>query len=50
LKGLGKEQVVESTVVVQLEEGETGRIRRVEDRWGGSLPEGTVANVGVSGE
>ena len=42
VKGIGKEQVIESVVRV-FTEGE--RISKVEDRWNGKLPESAVADV-----
>lgn len=43
VRGLGKEQVVNSVVAIFLDG--RGKVERVEDRWGGKLPEGKVANV-----
>jgi hypothetical protein len=45
LKGLEKEQIIKSTVMVELEDGERGRIKKIEDRWGGALPEGKAMEV-----
>ena len=42
VKGIGKEQVIESVVRI-FTEGE--RISKVEDRWNGKLPESAVADV-----
>lgn len=43
IKGIGKEQVVSSVVAVHLDE--QGKISKLEDRWDGKLPEGSIANV-----
>lgn len=43
IKGIGKEQVVSSVVAVHLDE--SGKISKVEDKWDGKLPEGSIANV-----
>ncbi|KAF1829139.1 hypothetical protein BDW02DRAFT_574255 [Decorospora gaudefroyi] len=43
VKGIGKEQTIQSVIAISLD-GE-GKIKRVEDRWDGSLPEGSIANA-----
>jgi len=43
IKGIGKEQVVSSIVAVHLDE--QGKISKLEDKWDGKLPEGSIANV-----
>lgn len=43
IKGIGKEQVIESVVAVYTDE--EGKISRVEDRWNGKLPEGPIVNA-----
>jgi hypothetical protein len=43
IKGIGKEQIVSSVVAIHLD-GE-GKIQKVEDKWDGKLPEGSIANV-----
>lgn len=46
IKGIGKEQVVNSVVVLHLD-GE-GKIQKVEDRWDGELDDGAIADVSIS--
>lgn len=43
IKGIGKEQMISSVVAVHLDE--QGKIKKVEDKWDGKLPEGSIANV-----
>ncbi|KAF1977589.1 hypothetical protein BU23DRAFT_452670 [Bimuria novae-zelandiae CBS 107.79] len=43
IKGIGKEQVVSSLVAVHLDE--QGKISKVEDKWNGKLPEGSIAQA-----
>ena len=43
IKGIGKEQVVSSVVAVHLDE--QGKVSKLEDRWDGKLPEGSITNV-----
>ncbi|KAJ4295148.1 hypothetical protein N0V90_007158 [Kalmusia sp. IMI 367209] len=43
IKGIGKEQVVQSVIAIHLD-GE-GKVQKVEDRWDGKLPEGSIANA-----
>ncbi|KAF9741422.1 hypothetical protein PMIN01_00961 [Paraphaeosphaeria minitans] len=43
IKGIGKEQTIASVVAVHLDE--QGKIKKVEDKWDGKLPEGSIANV-----
>ncbi len=55
MKGLGKEQIVNSVVRIHTEGVEGGegademgtglRIRQVEDRWDGEIPDGPIAKV-----
>ena len=45
VKGVGSEKVVDSKILIYTEEG---RIRMVQDKWDGSLPEGKVADVSCS--
>ena len=46
VKGIGKEQVIQSEVAIHLD-GE-GKIEKLEDKWDGKLPEGGIANVSIS--
>jgi hypothetical protein len=43
VKGLGKETTIESRVNIFV--NENGQIEKVEDKWNGSLPESSIANV-----
>jgi hypothetical protein len=43
LRGVGKEAVVESKVKIWT--GQDGSIERVEDKWDGKLPEGSISEV-----
>ncbi|KAF4555935.1 Hypothetical protein D9617_2g059000 [Elsinoe fawcettii] len=43
VKGISKEQTIES--VVNIHTGADGKIVKVEDKWNGNLPEGSIANV-----
>ncbi|KAF2737103.1 hypothetical protein EJ04DRAFT_488862 [Polyplosphaeria fusca] len=43
IKGVGKEQIVESKVLVHLDA--QGKIEKLEDKWDGNLPEGSIANA-----
>ncbi|KAL5399010.1 hypothetical protein PMIN06_006364 [Paraphaeosphaeria minitans] len=43
IKGIGKEQTIASVVAVHLDE--QGKIKKVEDKWDGKLPEGSIANA-----
>lgn len=43
IKGIGKEQTIQSLVAIHTD-GE-GRISKVEDKWDGKLPEGSIANA-----
>lgn len=46
IKGLGKEQTIESLVKIHTAgEGENMRIKEVVDRWNNNLPEGPFAKV-----
>lgn len=45
LKGLGKEQLMNSVVRIWL--AEDGRIDKVEDRWNDKLPEGGISEVSL---
>jgi len=44
VRSLNAEKVVKSKVVIDIDG--SGKIKRVLDMWGGSLPEGMVSNVG----
>lgn len=43
VKGINKEQTIQSVVAIHLDE--QGKIKKVEDKWNGQLPEGSIANV-----
>lgn len=43
IKGIGKEQEIQSEVHIHLDE--QGKIKRVEDKWDGKLPDGPISNV-----
>ncbi|KAL5387869.1 hypothetical protein DPSP01_003267 [Paraphaeosphaeria sporulosa] len=43
IKGIGKEQTITSVVAVHLDD--QGKIKKVEDKWNGKLPEGSIANA-----
>jgi hypothetical protein len=43
VRGLGKEQMIQSEVAIHLDE--EGKIKKVEDKWNGELPEGVISNV-----
>jgi hypothetical protein len=43
IKGIGKEQIIQSVVVIHTDEN--GKISKVEDRWDGKLPDGAISNV-----
>jgi len=43
IKGIGKEQTIQSLVAIHLD-GE-GKIQKVEDKWDGKLPEGSISQV-----
>jgi hypothetical protein len=43
IKGIGKEQTIQSLVAIHLD-GE-GKISKVEDKWDGKLPEGSISEV-----
>jgi hypothetical protein len=45
VKGIGKEQIIQSEVVIQLDS--EGKIEKVEDKWNGKLPENPIANVSI---
>ena len=46
IKGIGKEQVIESKVQIFTEGVDAeGRITEVQDRWNNGIPEGTFAKV-----
>lgn len=47
VKGIGKEQIISSVVNIYIDEA-SGKISKVEDKWNGSLPESSIANVSVS--
>jgi hypothetical protein len=43
IKGINKEQTIQSVVAIHTDE--EGKISKVEDKWDGKLPDGTIANV-----
>ncbi|KAH7093203.1 hypothetical protein FB567DRAFT_514887 [Paraphoma chrysanthemicola] len=43
IKGIGKEQTIQSIVAIHLD-GE-GKIQKVEDKWNGKLPEGSISEA-----
>jgi len=43
IKGLNKEQLIQSVVAIHLDE--QGKIKKVEDKWDGKLPDSSIANV-----
>ncbi|KAL6158769.1 hypothetical protein ACJBU6_02869 [Exserohilum turcicum] len=43
VKGLGKEQVIQSEVAIHLDS--EGKIEKVEDKWNGKLPENPIVNA-----
>jgi hypothetical protein len=43
IKGIGKEQTIQSLVSIHLDD--QGKISKVEDKWDGELPTGTIASV-----
>jgi hypothetical protein len=43
IRGLDKKQMIQSVVAIYLDD--EGRISKVEDRWGGELPEGAISEV-----
>jgi hypothetical protein len=43
IKGINKEQIIQSVVAIHLDE--QGKVAKVEDKWNGKLPEGSIANV-----
>ncbi|KAF2021056.1 hypothetical protein BU24DRAFT_469836 [Aaosphaeria arxii CBS 175.79] len=43
IKGINKEQTIQSVVAIHTDE--QGKITKVEDKWDGKLPEGSIANV-----
>lgn len=46
VKGIGSEQTIESKIVVTTEgEGESMRVKKLEDRWGGEIQAGPVKNA-----
>lgn len=46
LKGIGSEQTITSKVKIHTEgEGDDMRVKRVEDKWNGDLPEGAIATA-----
>lgn len=44
VKGIGKEQVIESKILIAHDPA-TGKITRVEDRWGGHIPDNAFTTV-----
>ncbi|CAI6326101.1 unnamed protein product [Periconia digitata] len=43
VKGIGKEQTIQSVVAIHLDE--QGKIARLEDKWDGKLPDGSISNA-----
>lgn len=43
IKGINKEQTIQSLVAIHTDE--QGKISKVEDKWDGKLPEGSIANA-----
>ncbi|KAL1600424.1 hypothetical protein SLS60_006809 [Paraconiothyrium brasiliense] len=43
IKGINKEQTINSVVAVHLDS--EGKVQKVEDKWDGKLPEGSIQNV-----
>lgn len=43
IKGINKEQTIQSVVAIHLDE--QGKIKKVEDKWDGKLPEGSISEV-----
>lgn len=43
IKGINKEQTIQSVVAIHLDE--QGKIAKLEDKWDGKLPEGSISNV-----
>jgi hypothetical protein len=44
IKGIGKEQTITSLVTIQMSEDGT-KIEKVQDKWNGELPDGSIQNV-----
>ena len=44
IKGIGKEQTIDSKIVISYDEA-TGKITRVQDRWNGDMPKSSFAEV-----
>jgi len=43
IKGINKEQTIQSVVAIHLDE--QGKIKKVEDKWDGKLPEGSISEA-----
>jgi hypothetical protein len=43
IKGINKEQTIQSIVAIHLDQ--QGKIKKVEDKWNGELPDGAISNV-----
>lgn len=43
IKGIGKEQTIQSLVAIHLDD--EGKIKKVEDKWDGKLPEGSISEA-----
>lgn len=43
IKGINKEQTIQSVVAIHTDQ--QGKISKVEDKWNGKLPEGSITNV-----
>lgn len=44
VNGVNVEKVIESKITITIDEA-TGKIKQVQDKWNGALPEGAIANV-----
>ena len=47
IKGIGKEQTINSKIVIFYDQG-TGKITKVEDKWDGQLPDSSFKNVSLT--
>lgn len=45
VKGIGKEQTIQSVITIAT--NEQGKITKVEDKWDGKLPEGSISQVSL---
>ena len=46
VKGIGKEQTIDSKINIFYDKA-TGKITKVEDKWGGKLPDSSIQNVSI---